>query len=269
MVRHDPQAPRFVFGQMGGQMGGQIGGQIGPAKWLNPGADLASAWCRIGAGFNVAPASSTPDLEELLVETVRAGRDNARLIVIAATWLSRFGGLVARHRLRRMAIERLDAVGRAVLGLLLDTVREHTRSAHFNEVIAVCRPLPSAEPLFHVHDRHPALRDRLERRATALSRRWNLLAEPIELKPDALYAPSWVMRLNPSFALRADYEGDLRCSIVEEILRDPGAGDSELELARRCGATRTAVRHALDRLALAGRVERERVGRRSAVRVAV
>lgn len=229
---------------------------------------IAAAWARIGAGFNVAPAAETPDLEQLLLDTIRAGRGHARLLIVAITWLTRYGQLVARHRLRRMAIEQLDASERAVLGLVLDLVRDHTGTAHFNDTILACRPRPHAEPLFLVHQRHEWLFARLEARASTISRRWNLLAEPIELKPNVLAQPSWIMRNNPSFAVRADCEGDLRCSILAEIASDPSAGESELELARRCGATRTSIRQALGRLELAGRVDRERVGRRYAIRLA-
>jgi hypothetical protein len=45
---------------------------------------------------------------------------------------------------------------------------------------------------------------------------------------------------------RAAHKGDLRCSIVEVIRRDLEAETvSEMELARRCGATQPAIRAAL------------------------
>ena len=72
---------------------------------------------------------------------------------------------------------------------------------------------------------------------------------------------------NPALAARAALEGDLRASILAEIeaVRARAAAatvPSELELARRCGASRQAIRKALERLEMSGLVVRRKVGRR-------
>jgi len=301
-------------------------------------AQLVRAWARLGAAFNVAPSRSTPDLERLLIETVRTGRGHARLLTMTVTWLSYYGILVARHRLARMAVERLTGEERAILAWLFEEAASHARrrpahaehaehaehAAHVEhaehvvhaahaapdapethrssvtipriagppatpritvkgsgdtslaigtigrtfrarELLAVCRPATTRVPVFMVDSRHPVLLRRLAERSSAIARRWNVLAGPIDRKPDALRPAAWILAHNPSLGVRGLLEGDLRASILAAIEHDPGAGASELELARRCGASRAAVRQALSRLELAGLVLRWHVGRRHAI----
>jgi len=214
-------------------------------------------WARLGVGFAVAASGQTPDLERLIVRTIQHGRSHARLLIMAATWLSRHGAAVARHRLATIARAELGSTELAILGLLLTSIDATGNGCRrFREALVVCAPIQRPQPLFMAHARHPTLRDRLDRRASALSRRWGVLAEAFELKYDALRPTRWILERNPEFVMRSDLGGDLRCSILVELANDPGAGASELELARRCGASRIAVRNALDRLELAGHVVR-------------
>lgn len=292
---------------------------------------VAARWARLGVGFPVAPASETPDLEQLIVDTIQAGRTNSRLLLMAAAWLRRYGAMVARHRLAQLARTSLGDSERAVLGWLLEESArpgaaeasaaaaapastsspsgtlpdpaqsgdqspdqprddpassagrspasprhaqgvpnprapqgrpvERTRRG-FREVLAVCRPASRIQPVFDVHRRHPALLVRLGAQGSAVARRWNLLAEPLAPKADALRHPEWIRANNPTLATRALLGGDLRASILAALQHDEAAGASELELARRCCASRAAVREALDRLELAGLVRRSRTGRR-------
>jgi hypothetical protein len=55
---------------------------------------IAAAWTRLGVLFNVPPAEHEPDLELLLLETVRAMPANSRLFSAAVTWLDAFGECV-------------------------------------------------------------------------------------------------------------------------------------------------------------------------------
>ena len=257
-------------------------------------ASVTAAWARLGASFAVAPAAETPDVERLIVETVREGRDNARLLIMAAAWLRRHGACVARHRLAQLAQSMLGESERAVLGWLLEessraaegsvksafaadegsTTGKRSRSAglpspgRFREAQAVCRPARRLQPVFRVHERHPAILERLAAVSSPTARRWNLLAEPIDAKPDALRSREWVWANNAELTLRALLGGDLRASILAVLTHDETAGASELELARRCCASRAAVRDALLRLEEAGLVRRTHVGRRREIRLA-
>lgn len=220
--------------------------------------NLIRDWTRIGAGFGARPAERTPDLERLLLDTARQAPEMARLFIMAATWLRTYGELVARHRLRRLVRDELEHASRPALGLLLSIAQEGIRPPVFQTIV---RDLPSAEPagpLFAVERESARRIQRARRRASPLSVRWGLWCEPLELKPDALRPPAWVMLQNPEFVLRADFRGDLRASVLASLLYDPAARESELELARRAGGSRAQVRSALDNLELSGRVRRDR-----------
>jgi DNA-binding FadR family transcriptional regulator len=68
-----------------------------------------------------------------------------------------------------------------------------------------------------------------------------------------------VLAQNAGFKARAMRRGDLRCSILETLVREFGGQiGSEMQLARWAGATRAAVRKALSALVLEGDVVVER-----------
>jgi hypothetical protein len=223
---------------------------------------VIAQWARAGAMFGVDAASACPDLERLLLATAAHARDDSRLFIMAFTWLCRFGDLVAKHRLRRLIIDQLPREHWPVLGLLFDLVRHRTKSPRFNAVVKTCAQaaLPEPRPLFDIEARLTATHQIVQRDAVGESRTWHLWVRPIERKDDALRAPEWIIAQNPSWRIRAELKGDLRASILVELEQDPAAGGSELELARRTGATRAAVRSALAGLQLAGHIERETAG---------
>jgi hypothetical protein len=230
---------------------------------------LIAQWARAGAMFGLEPADTCPDLERLLLSTAAPARRDSRLFIMAFTWLCRFGDLVAKHRLRRMIIDQLPREHWPVLGLLFDLVRHQTKSPRFNAVVKTCAQaaLPEPQPLFEIESRLAVTREIAQRDAQDASRTWHLWVRPMELKFDALRAPDWIIARNPSWRIRAELKGDLRASMVVELELDPSAGESELELARRTGATRAAVRSALVGLELAGRIERVAIGLRRATRL--
>ena len=223
---------------------------------------LLSQWARVGVMFDIPEARQTPDLERLVLNTARHAPRMARLFTMAATWLHTYGDLIARHRLRRM-IDDLDEPHQPVLGLLLDTAQADARPQRFKTITEHC-PSWSGKPrpLFDSYTNNRALARRLSRRATTISRRWGLLAEPIELKIDAIRPASWVRTRNRQFLTRADFRGDLRSSILASLRYDRGAGDSELALARSTGASRAQIRQDLDNLEVSCRVRRVSTGNR-------
>ena len=227
--------------------------------------DVIAQWTRAGAGFSAHPAGTSPDLERLLLATARTASGNSRLFIMAASWLCRYGSLIAKHRLKRLIVDELEPHFRPVLGLLLDTVRQWTGASRFNAAIAVCDPADTPRPLFEIECANAAFKRLAEARASDISRRWNLWAPEFEPNLDALRPASWIMRMNPDYQERARLKGDLRSSLLLELKYDPQAGTSESELARRCGAERAAIRAALADLELAGRIERRPEQNRSRV----
>jgi hypothetical protein len=181
-----------------------------------------------------------------------------RLVTVAATWLHTYGDMVARHRLKRLIHDELDPEHRPTLGLLLDLAQQGTHPLAFLSITKQLEPAAGAKPLFLAARGSPKLARLAERRASALSRRWNLWCQPIEFKDDAIRPAAWVVQRHPALRTRADFRGDLRASILAALRHDPGAGHSELELARLAGGSRAQVRSALTNLEMTGRVARRR-----------
>jgi hypothetical protein len=228
---------------------------------------LIAQWSRAGAGFNAEPAGVPIDLERLLLETARHAPASARLFPMAATWLHQYGELIARHRLKRLIHDELEADAQSALGLLLEIAHQGTHPLRFE---TITKQLPAAGtpgPLFEAERRTAALRERAWKRASDLARRWGLWTEPIAFKPDALRSPRWIFEKNPGFVQRADFRGDLRASILASLTFDADAGESELALARAAGGSRAQVRQALDNLELTNRARRMRAGRRCVIRL--
>ncbi len=218
---------------------------------------LERDWARLGVLFHVAPSRRTPDLERLLLDTARHGPDNARLLPLVVTWLVAYGHFVARHRFKRLAQDELEPEPQAVLGLLIEEAVAHGATRDLLIVSEVCHPRAQPLPLSALQRHDPALAAIAERRASDLSRRWGVWAPPLALKNDALRPVSWLLRRNPGYRARIIRKGDLRASILETLRRDlPRAtAPSESALTRLSGATRTAVRKALNALELEGEVE--------------
>lgn len=230
--------------------------------------NLIQQWTKIGAAFGAEPEGETPDLERLLLNTARHAPKIARLFIMAATWLRKYGDLIAKHRLKRLIQEELEQEYRPVLGLLLDIAQHGTHPLEFQTVTKELEPAEPARPLFESERSNNRLAARAERKASQTSKRWNLWCAPIELKHDALRPPRWVMRQNRGFVTRADLRGDLRASVLASLRFDPDSGRSELSLAETSGGSRAQVRKALDSLELTGRVRRMRnagEGRRTSV----
>ena len=198
---------------------------------------VIAQWARLGAAFNTQPAARSVDLELLLLNTARFASQDERVFVIVATWLCKYGHLVAKHRLRRLATVELEEQHKPVLGLLLDTVRQQTGIAHFNDVIGECLPATEAAPLFEIERRHERLHRLAERHASPISKRWNLWARTLKPKDEALRPTRWIIENNPGYQCRADFKGDLRSSIIAALHHEPEAGESEMSLARSTGAT--------------------------------
>ena len=230
--------------------------------------DIIADWTRAGAGFAAQPAEESPDLEVLILATCRHIPEEPRLFVVVASWLCRYYELIAKHRLVALVVERLEPELEPILGLLLDTVGTQTGSDHFKGVIAVCAAAETAGPLYVFQRNSELLAKIAHKQASTLSKKWNLWADEFVPKTDAIRPIEWVFEHNPGYRVREVFGGDLRASIVGTIESDQDAGESELELIRRCHASRDAIRKALDRLERYGHVERKRNGRNLAIRLA-
>jgi len=211
-------------------------------------------WARIGVLFGCEPSRRTPDLERLLIDTARKCPDNARLLPLALTWLVEYGQFVARHRLKRLVQTELEAEPQAILGLLIEEAVRHGTTRELLIVSEECHPLSPAAPLSRAQRDNVSLAHISERRASDVSQKWGVWTPAVELKPDAIRPVAWLLDQNTEYRERVIRKGDLRVSIIETLSRDvPGHSiASEAALSRLSGATRAAVRKALDALRLEG-----------------
>jgi hypothetical protein len=228
---------------------------------------VAARWTRLGAMLNVKAASRTPDVERLLLDTARVCPANSRLFVLAAGWLALYGDYVARHRLAHLVGLELESESRPVHGLRRDLARENGASngSRFNHAIRACKPAEMPQPLFEAERRTAAIARLAERRASPLSRKWGRWTGAFEVRTDAIRPAEWIARHNPSLVERALTGGDLLASVLAECRADAHAIQSEAELARRCGASRPAIREAIRRLQLAGHIRSVPRGRSHAI----
>ena len=211
-------------------------------------------WAAIGAGFDIRPARGPIDPERLLLNTARHAPEMSRLFIMAATWLDLYGDLIAQHRLRRLIRDELETQHAPTLGLLLDIAQHNTHPKEFASSIRHLTPAPAPAPLFRASQKTKPLAALAQRKASPVSKQWGRWCQAITLKHDALRPADWIMNRHPDLRLRADFRGDLRTSILAALQHDPGAGHSELELARLSGGSRTQVRSALRNLAMTGRI---------------
>ena len=219
-------------------------------------------WARIGIMFNVSLSKRTPDLEQLLIDTATVVSGNARLFVMATTWVNRYEKLISKRRLRHMVEERLDSESKSILGLMLDISRGGSREKGLMYVMQALQPCDHPQPLFKVDRSNREISRLVKMRASAISRKWNLWTEPITFHPQALRPMKWIYARNPSLRFRAIIRGDLKVAIMEWVNHMAGGGTSEAELARLCDATRKATHEAIDHLEFSGFVSRTRHGRK-------
>lgn len=217
--------------------------------------------------FNLEPSVVTPDIERLLLDTAQAMPQYSRFLPCTMTWLYRYEPLVARHRLARMAAEIPNRQWSARLGLLLDFARHHTGSDHLSIVIEQCKRAEVARPLFDAERSSPGMIELAKDLACPRSKRWRVWTQEPDLKTDVIRPARWVMANNPDLRYRAIFSGNLRASILACLGSDPQCGQSESALARACGATRPALREALDHLELCGMVTRKSTGWRTVIEV--
>lgn len=218
---------------------------------------VASRWARLGVMINATPAEATPDIEQLLLDTVRVASANTRLFILATTWLATNVEYVARHRLAQFVRDKLDREHRPTLGLMLELAASNASSKkrwHLKIAIEACGSAIDARPLADVEQRNSFFARVAEQRASALSREWGRWIEDFDLKFDAIRPTEWLAAQNPALAERALTGGDLSASILAELHAGPRVIESEAEAARRCGASRPAIRDALLRLRMAGRI---------------
>jgi DNA-binding FadR family transcriptional regulator len=228
---------------------------------------VAARWAKLGMMTAVAADRRTPDVERLLLDTVRVAGRNLRLLELALTWLVHYGDYVAKRRLALMVRDELEEEWRGVMGLLLESAQQAS-SRHrrrFREAIAFCERRKVAGPLADVSNQSAVLRNLAKSVASDISRKWGCWVEELRVRDELIRPAEWVARENASLGIRALCGGDLVATLAADSIGGAGDFASEAAMARRYGASRAAIRDALRKLTLAGVLRRWKEGKGRAV----
>jgi len=163
---------------------------------------VIAQWTRLGAMFCVHPSDDGPDVERLLLDTVRHAPARSILFTMAATWLARYAKLVDCARLTTLIADELEPQHRPTMGLLLEWAQSAAESDSFADAIAACGAAVDYRPLFDVHRRYPKFAQLAEAEASPLSKKWGRWTTDMEFKFDALRPEEWVLRHNPQLGRR-------------------------------------------------------------------
>jgi hypothetical protein len=223
---------------------------------------LMQQWARVGALFNVAPATESVDLELLVIETARVARGDERLFVMAASWLAEHHHLLDARRLaRRLTL--LEGDDSAVAGAMLAMALEGTPSATALEaVVKYCRPTTTRTLLFPVIAEIPGLPEIVQAEALPLFIRWGFWHNDVTLKRNAIRPAAWLVRECPELRVRALFGPGLDAEVVQLAGSAPR---SAADMASMAGVTYAAAHAAVSRLLGRGVLVRTRAGGRGRV----
>ncbi|MFW5839007.1 MAG: hypothetical protein ACOCZE_00350 [Planctomycetota bacterium] len=232
------------------------------------GASILSRWKRWGISLNVDPATDPCSVEQLLIDTAIELDANARLFVLAVTWLVQHHPIVDVERLAELGL-RLRGDASARLGLLLDTAQKWIGDPVFDKAIGSCYPAETPKPLFAVEAKRPSLAKLAEKTASQASRRWGLWTQSLDrMKTESIRPASWIAKHNQTYTLRWLFKGDVRSRVVTALMEEGQTDLCEADLTRMKGCTRKAMHAALSNLTDAGLIKRTRHGRRYVIGLA-
>lgn len=232
---------------------------------------LLRAWARLGAGFLIAPSRNPAVLEELVADTARVAREDARLFFTVASWLATHHALVDGRALGR-ACASLETEASAIAGALLTVaIDEAPTAAALRAAQGHCRPLRPSDrrALFTAYERRPALLADMQRRALPVFLRWGFWQDEITRKADAIRPIPWLLRHVPEMRLRALVGPGLDTAILEHVTNAGTHGSAYgsepvtvASVARSTGCAYASVHEAATRLVGRGLLAREPAGRR-------
>ena len=106
---------------------------------------LKKSWKKAGFRFSCSASKTQIDIEQLIVNTVSAGRDEPVLIWVLLTWLIHYADLINIHRLIRMLNSETDSI----IGALCEIALENGADGKLNYIIGNCKPKEKPEILFN------------------------------------------------------------------------------------------------------------------------
>jgi hypothetical protein len=214
---------------------------------------LDARWRRLGALFSIEAATEPVDVEGLLVATWSRVRDDARLFVMALSWLALHGDLVDPRELGRR-LRGLTPEDQAVAGCMLELAsRAAGTHVRWARMLRRCRPLPTRQPLLRRMERFPGVVAALATQGHPVARRWGWLVSPEEVavKEDAVAPRAWLVEHVPELRLRDVLGAGLDARILLAVADKPR---SIWALSKDLGATYAGAHRAVEQLERRGLV---------------
>lgn len=198
-------------------------------------SDLYKKWKKLGMGFAGAPEMRSPvDLELLLINTAKEGRNDSRLLFGMRGWLLYHHDLVNTQRLIRLIKEKIKkGEATSVLGAILDSVvRDKPRSALKN-TLKYCRKNTAHEFVFPRISQSKVLSELNEQENHPVWKNWNLVSREMEDAKGAIRSRPYILRRNKNLLLRALIGNGVRAEILNYFI-NRGKGNI-LEIAKTIG----------------------------------
>lgn len=180
--------------------------------------NLYKIWTRLGVAFGESFSSEElVDLEKILVETSKAGRDDSRLLFGMRGWLLKHHDFVNGSRLIRLVQKEKQT---AVLGAIIDSVIEENPRSVLKAVRKYCRKLKAPEFLFTRIGKSPTESELNRKEYLFVWKRWNLISREMSAMEGAIFEKPYVLRCNPNLALRALFGAGTRAEIFSYFLQN-------------------------------------------------
>ena len=210
-------------------------------------------------------ADGAVDVEQLIIETLRAAPANPRLYWVMIAWLSVHSVFVDRRRLGRLLDDIADdvdrdptaaltsAVGGAAFGIVAGWGGPTAKAA--TALQQHCRPLQTPRALFDRFAASRVLTKIARDECLPVFAYWGLWYHEIADARDATRAIAGVLASAPELRIRSGLRTDLSVEIVAHLI---GGSASIASMVVRTGATRIAVSDAVPTLIARGPVTNAR-----------
>ncbi len=212
-------------------------------------------WKKVGFRFNCRTAKEVVDVEQLIVDTVTAGRDEPVLIWGMVAWLIAYADLVNIARLLRMISPEIQPI----IGSLFELAVENGADAKLKNVIRNCRPKRTPGILFTVMGKTRVTAKHEKTHSLSVFKKWGLYCSTISLKTDALYSRHFILQNNKNLALRAVFGANTKSEILHLLLQLPRAYISQV--AREIQLSYQPVYAEVKHLLINQLIECEQIGR--------
>ena len=181
---------------------------------------LYKQWKKLGVGFVFCGEIRSPvDLEFLLVQTAKEGREDSRLIFGMRGWLLENYDLVNTQRLIRLIKEeKKKNHSTAILGAVLTSIVEaHPRSS-LKSILKYCQKSKKAVFVFPRIAKSEILAQLNKKENHPIWARWNLISREIGTVQGAIRKRSYILRRNQNLLLRAIFGSGIRAEILAFFL---------------------------------------------------